>query len=198
MSHRCDAAVAISQNVARAPRRRTARRAATDYCADFLGVPLEPDGDDEPIQKPDGELWFATIGGLTPLKGHDVFLKAAAIVRRERPEARFLIVGSIDAPEQGLDYPGHLRALADRLHLETVVRFLGQRHDVQRLLRQIDVVVQCNTAPEAFGRSVAEAMSAGLPVIASQGWSFSELIEDGRTGWLVPPGDVQALADSGC
>ncbi len=196
VSHRCDAAVAISEYVARDAATYLPAALRPTIVYNILGVPLEPDGDDEPIQKPDGELWFATIGGLTPLKGHDVFLKAAAIVRRERPEARFLIVGSNQyAPEQGLDYPGHLRALADRLHLETVVRFLGQRHDVQPLLRQIDVVVQCNTAPEAFGRSVAEAMSAGLPVIASQGWSFSELIADGRTGWLVPPGDVQALAD---
>ena len=193
---RCDAAVAISEYVARdaATYLPAALRPAVVY--NILGVALEADGGDEPVEKPDGELWFATIGGLTPLKGHDVFLKAAAIVRRERPEARFLIVGSNQyAPEQGLDYPGHLRALTDRLQLASVVRFLGQRHDVQGLLRQIDVVVQCNTAPEAFGRSVAEAMSAGLPVIASRGWSFSELIEDGRTGWLVTPGDVRALAD---
>jgi len=193
---RCDAALAISEYVARdaATYLPPALRPTVVY--NILGVPLDPEGDDEPIRKPEGELWFATIGGLTPLKGHDVFLKAAAIVRRERPEARFLIVGSNQyAPEQGRDYPGQLRALAGRLQLEAVVRFLGQRHDVSRLLRQIDVVVQCNTAPEAFGRSVAEAMSAGLPVIASRGWSFSELIEDGRTGWLVAPGDVQALAD---
>jgi glycosyltransferase involved in cell wall biosynthesis len=158
-------------------------------------VPLEREGDEEPIRKPAGELWFATFGGLTPLNGHDGFLKAAAIVSRERPEARFLIVGSNQyAPEQKLGYPGHLRELARRLGLDPVVSFLGQRRDVERLLRQIDVVVQCNTAPEAFGRSVAEAMRAGLPVIASRGWSFPELIEDGQTGWLVTPGDVPALA----
>ena len=196
VSGRCDAAVAISEYVARDAATYLPPSLRPTVVYNILGVPLEPEDDEEPIRKPEGELWFATIGGLTPLKGHDVFLKAAAIVRRERPEARFLIVGSNQyAPEQGLDYPGHLRALANRLQLDAVVRFLGQRHDVHRLLRQIDVVVQCNTAPEAFGRSVAEAMSAGLPVIASRGWSFSELIEDGRTGWLVAPGDVQALAD---
>jgi glycosyltransferase involved in cell wall biosynthesis len=65
---------------------------------------------------------------------------------------------------------------------------------VPALLRQVDVLVQSNTAPEGFGRSVAEAMSAGVPVIASRAWSFLELIEDGRTGWLVPVGDAAALA----
>jgi glycosyltransferase involved in cell wall biosynthesis len=196
VSGRCDVAVAISQYVARdaATYLPPALRPAVVY--NILGVPLEREGDEEPIRKPAGELWFATIGGLTPLKGNDVFLKAAAIVSRQRPEARFLIVGSNQyAPEQKHDYPGQLRELARRLDLDPVVRFLGQRSDVERLLRQIDVVVQCNTAPEAFGRSVAEAMRAGLPVIASRGWSFSELIEDGLTGWLVTPGDVQALAD---
>jgi glycosyltransferase involved in cell wall biosynthesis len=193
---RCDAAVAISEYVARDATTYLPPALQSTVVYNILGVPLDRESDDESIHKPAGELWFATIGGLTPLKGHDVFLKAAAIVRRERPEARFLIVGSNQyAPEQGLDYPGQLQALAGQLQLEAVVRFLGQRHDVPRLLREIDVVVQCNTAPEAFGRSVAEAMSAGRPVIASRGWSFSELIEDGRTGWLVTPGDVQALAD---
>jgi len=196
VSARCDAAVAISEYVARDAATYLPAGLRPTVVYNILGVPLEPEGDDDSIRKPEGELWFATIGGLTPLKGHDVFLKAAAIVRRQSPGARFLIVGSNQyAPEQGMDYPGHLRALAAQLQLEPVVQFLGQRHDVPRLLRQIDVVVQCNTAPEAFGRSVAEAMSAGLPVIASRGWSFSELIEDGRTGWLVAPGDVQALAD---
>jgi glycosyltransferase involved in cell wall biosynthesis len=196
VSGRCDAAVAISEYVARDATTYLPRALRPEVVYNILGVPLERECDDEPIQKPAGELWFATIGSLTPLKGHDVFLKAAAVVSRERPEARFLIAGSNQyAPERGLDYPGQLRALASRLRLDPVVRFLGQRRDVQRLLRQIDVVVQCNTAPEAFGRSVAEAMRAGLPVIASRGWSFPELIEDGRTGWLVTPGDVQALAD---
>jgi glycosyltransferase involved in cell wall biosynthesis len=196
VSGRCDAAVAISKYVARDATTYLPPALQPEVVYNILGVPLERECDDEPIRKPAGELWFATIGGLTPLKGHDVFLKAAAVVSRERPEARFLIVGSNQyAPEQGLDYPEQLRALASRLHLDPVVRFLGRRRDVPRLLRQIDVVVQSNTAPEAFGRSVAEAMSAGRPVIASRGWSFPELIEDGRTGWLVTPGDVQALAD---
>jgi glycosyltransferase involved in cell wall biosynthesis len=195
VSGRCDAAVAISEYVARDSATYLPPTLRPVVVYNILGVPLEGEDDDEPIRKPVGELWFATIGALTPLKGHDVFLKAAAIVSRERPEARFLIVGANQyAPEQGLDYPARLLALARRLRLDPVVRFLGQRRDVPRLLRQIDVVVQSNTAPEAFGRSVAEAMSAGLPVIASRGWSFSELIEDGRTGWLVTPGDVQALA----
>lgn len=196
VSGRCDAAVAISQYVARDAATYLPATLRPVVVYNILGVPLDHESDDEPIRKPAGELWFATIGALTPLKGHDVFLKAAAIVSRERSEARFLIVGANHyASEQGLDYPARLRDLARRLRLDSVVRFLGQRHDVQRLLGQIDVVVQCNTAPEAFGRSVAEAMRAGVPVIASRGWSFSELIEDDQTGWLVTPGDVQALAE---
>ena len=196
LSGRCDAALAISEYVARDAATYLPPAVRPEVIYNIVSVPLEPSGDDEPLVKARGELWFATIGGLTPLKGHDVFLKAAALVCRERPEARFLIVGSNQyAPEQGMDYAGQLRALASRLGLDPVVRFLGHRRDVPRLLQQIDVVVQCNTAPEAFGRSVAEAMSAGVPVIGSRGWSFSELIQDNQTGWLVAPGDVRALAD---
>ena len=196
VSGRCDGAIAISKYIARDATTYLPPAVRPEVIYNIvLGALVEDEGDDEPIRKPERELWFATIGALTPLKGHDVFLKAAASVSRERPEARFLIVGSNQyASEGSMDYPARLRALATGLDLDPVVRFLGQRRDVRRLLGQIDVVVQSNTAPEAFGRSVAEAMSAGVPVIASRGWSFPELIDEGRTGWLVAPGDVQALA----
>lgn len=196
VSGRCDAAVAISKYVAENAAAFLPPAVHPDVIYNIVGVPVESERGEDPLEKPAGEIWFATIGALTPLKGHDVFLRAAAIVSRQRPEARFLVVGSNHyAPEQRANYEDELRHLAGVLNLGSVVRFLGHRRDVPRLLRQIDVLVQCNTAPEGFGRSVVEAMSAGVPVIASRAWSFLELIRDNHTGWLVPPGDAHALAD---
>jgi glycosyltransferase involved in cell wall biosynthesis len=142
------------------------------------------------------DIWFATIGALTPLKGHDLFLRAAVDVSKQLPGARFLIIGSAAyRTEQHLAYESHLRELATKLNLGAKVSFLGHRTDISALLRKIDILVQANRGPEGFGRSVAEAMLAGVPVVASNGWGLREIIEDGRTGWLVPIGDVAALSE---
>jgi len=193
-ARRCDAAVAISKYVAADARHYLPPTVPVNVVYNIIEVPLVP-GDNGVLPKADGECWFATIGALTALKGHDIFLRAAAMVSHELPDARFLIVGANRyATEQHTGYEARLRRLAGELGIGDRVTFTGHRRDVPALLRQIDVLIQSNIAPEGFGRAVAEAMSAGVPVIASRAWSFLELIEDGRTGWLVPAGDVAALA----
>lgn len=193
-ARRCDAAIAISKYVAGDAGHYLPPTVSVEVAYNIVDVSFPP-GDDAVLPKAEGELWFATIGGLTALKGHDVFLRAAAIVRRELPHARFLIVGANRyATEQHTGYEAELRRLTDELGIGDRVMFTGYRRDVPALLRHIDVLIQSNIAPEGFGRAVAEAMSAGVPVIASRAWSFLELIDDGRTGWLVPVGDAGALA----
>jgi glycosyltransferase involved in cell wall biosynthesis len=193
-ARRCDAAAAISKYVAGDAGHYLPPKVPVEVAYNIIDVSFAP-GDEAVLPKADGECWFATIGGLTALKGHDVFLRAAAIVSCELPDARFLIVGANRyATEQHTGYEDRLRRLTTELGLAGRVIFTGHRRDVPALLRQIDVLIQSNTAPEGFGRAVAEAMSAGVPVIASRAWSFLELIEDGRTGWLAPVGDAGALA----
>ncbi len=196
ISKRCAGAIAISNYIARDARRYIDEHVPVRVIPNIL----EPSthsrscSDDVPIKEP-GSIWFATIGALTPLKGQDVFLRAAAQVAAQIPESRFLIIGiSAYRTEERLDYASQLRRLASDLNVGDRVWFLGQRDDVPALLGKIDVVVQANRGPEGFGRSVAEAMGAGVPVIASDGWGLAELIEHGRTGWLASPGDVGALA----
>jgi glycosyltransferase involved in cell wall biosynthesis len=198
-ARRCDAAIAISKYVAGDAGHYLPANVPVDVAYNIVDVafpPRDSGGDDRQLPSKQGdECWFATIGALTALKGHDVFLRAAAIAGRELPGARFLIVGGNHyATEQHTGYEADLRRLVAELGLDDRVMFLGHRRDVPALLRHVDVLVQSNTAPEGFGRSVAEAMSAGVPVIASRAWSFLELIDDGRTGWLVPVGDADALA----
>lgn len=196
LSPRCDGALAISRYVERNAATYLDRDVPVSVAPNIV-EPIAGLADDEPaLAKPRGECWFASIGALTPLKGHDVFLRAAAIVRRQHPAARFLVAGANRyATEQGGGYAESLHALARELAIDDVVSFLGHRADVPALLRHVDVLVQSNTGPEGFGRSVVEGMQAGVPVIASRGWSFQELIVDGETGWLVPPGDVTAVAE---
>jgi glycosyltransferase involved in cell wall biosynthesis len=126
------------------------------------------------------------IAALRAEKNHPLFLRAAALVHREVPAARFLVVG--DGPER----PG-LEALARQLGLAGVVRFLGTRADVPDLLRLIDVAVLTSHI-EASPVSLLEAMASGKPVVATRVGSVEEAVLDGRTGYLLPPGTAEPLA----
>jgi glycosyltransferase involved in cell wall biosynthesis len=125
------------------------------------------------------------LGRIDPLKGHEVLLDALA---RTGKNVRLWIVGDV-AFRRYEDYRASLEAKApgDR------VEFLGWRDDLPEVLAALDLVVQPSTKPEAFGRAAAEAQAAGLPVIASRIGGLPEVVEEGVTGMLVPPGDAGAL-----
>jgi L-malate glycosyltransferase len=128
----------------------------------------------------------ATVANLRREKGHDVLLQAAAIVVRQFPDARFDLVGA--GPELAM-----LRAQAEALGLGNAVSFLGHCEDVPARLAVADLFVHPSRS-EAFPNAVLEAMAIGLPTIASAVGGLLEVIEHGRTGALVPPGDPVALA----
>ncbi|HVY56129.1 MAG TPA: glycosyltransferase family 4 protein [Thermodesulfobacteriota bacterium] len=125
-----------------------------------------------------------TVARLDKQKGHTYLLRAAADV----PGALFVFAG--DGPERaGLEKEAQELRLSDR------VIFLGQRNDVRELLLGCDLFVLPSLF-EGLPLSVMEAMAAGKPVIASNIGGVNELIRDGETGCLVPPGDTDALSRS--
>ena len=138
----------------------------------------------------DGAPLVGLIGRCVPGKGHGEFIQAAAIVSKRCPEARFLIVGN--GPCGKPEYEAKLRRLVDELRLNGTLIWVGWRDDLQQVLGELDVVAQVSTSPEGFGRVAIEAMASGTPVIATSLPVFAEVI--GNAGWLVPPGDVKALA----
>lgn len=126
-----------------------------------------------------------TVGELTTRKSTDLVVRQLPRLARER-DVRLLVVG------QGAEEEAW-RALARDLGVADRVRFLGFRSDVPDLLAASDVLVH-PARVEGFGYAVAEAMAAGLPVVATNASSLPELVEDGGTGLLFPPGDGDALA----
>jgi len=90
-----------------------------------------------------------------------------------------------------------LEAEAKQRGLEEVVRFLGQRNDIPELISLASVVVLPSLA-ESFGFVLLEAMSLDRPVVASTTGGIPEVVSDGETGLLVPPGDALSLADAMC
>ncbi len=130
------------------------------------------------------------VAVLRPEKNHEMFLRAAARFRAGGGRGRFLIVG--DGEEAG-----KLHGLTRELALDDIVRFMGVRDDIPSILAASDVSVLCShPVVETFPLSVIEAMASGVPVVATAVGSIPEMIEDGSEGFIVPPGDVRALADA--
>jgi glycosyltransferase involved in cell wall biosynthesis len=127
-----------------------------------------------------------TVANLRREKGHDVLLDAAAIVLKQFPDARFDIVGT--GPELAA-----LQDRAGRLGVGDSVSFLGHCENVAVRLGAADLFVLPSRS-EAFPNAALEAMSIGLPVIASAVGGLREVIEHQRTGVLVPADDPVALA----
>lgn len=133
---------------------------------------------------PGGPVQLMTVANLVENKGVHFLLRALGRLRS--PQVHLRVVG--DGPQQPA-----LRALAEELGLQHQTEFLGLRNDVHELLATSDICVQPALA-EAFGLTIAEAMACGCAVVASRVGGIPELIEDGRTGLLVEPGDEVALA----
>lgn len=130
------------------------------------------------------------VANLRAGKGHDVLIDAAAIVLRQFPDATFELVGG--GPERdNLVSRAHARGVAH------AVSFVGHQDDVAARLAAGHIFVLPSRS-EAFPNAVLEAMAAGMPIVASGVGGINELIRDGRTGLLVPPGDPQALAGGIC
>ena len=125
---------------------------------------------------------------LAPWKGQHVLIDAIAGL----PEVHALIVGEALFGEE-VAYAQQLRQATIEKGLEHRIHFLGFRDDVPALMQAADVVAHTSTAPEPFGRVIVEGMLARTPVVATAAGGALEILEHGRTGWLVPPGDGRAL-----
>ena len=130
---------------------------------------------------------------IIPWKGHEVFLDAATLLLRRFPSARFYLVGGRLAGVSE-EYVDSLRARSAAPPLAGRVELTGACSDVVPWMAAMDVIVHTSVAPEAFGLVICEAMALGKPVIATDCGAPRELITDGTTGYLAPPGDAAALA----
>ncbi|WP_152046272.1 glycosyltransferase [Aureimonas psammosilenae] len=131
------------------------------------------------------------VGRLDPKKRVEDFIRGAAVVARQNPAARFLVIGGPDAflPH----YADELKALAASLGLGEVLHFLGDRADIPELLSALDVFVWLSRG-EGMPHVIAEAGAARLPVIATPDNGALEQIEDGVSGIFVPHESPQGVA----
>ena len=142
----------------------------------------------------DGIFRVALIGRISPWKGQHIFIRAAALVRQTFPGAQFYIVGSALFGEA--EYEREVRALAQSYDIPDLVTFTGFRKDILNVIADMDLIVHASTIGEPFGQVIIEGMAAGKPVIATNGGGVPEIVENGKTGILVPMGDIAAMAEA--
>jgi glycosyltransferase involved in cell wall biosynthesis len=140
----------------------------------------------------DAEVVIAILGHISDVKGYPTFVEAAARIASGRPDCLFVAIGGETTQ------PGCRSALEQRIRalgLEKRFRFLGFRTDIAEILRGVDVVALPSSA-EGLPLAVLEAMATGCAVVATPVGGVPEVVSDGETGLLVPPGDVDALTSA--
>jgi glycosyltransferase involved in cell wall biosynthesis len=135
---------------------------------------------------PAGAFLIGSVGRLVTQKGYVYFVEAAARVRQAAPQAHFVLIGAGDMEPA-------LRQKAAQLGLADHFTFAGTRPDVEHLLAALDLFVS-SSLWEGLPTVILECMAAGVPVVATDIAGTRELLADGVTGRLVPPGDATALA----
>ena len=155
------------------------------YSTRRLEAPAQPDlrerlgiGKDDPI--------IGMVANLRPVKRPADAIHAFARTRRDHPSAHLILVG-----EGALE--GDLKTLAEKLGVRPFVHMLGSLPDVIPIVKHFRVGLLCSES-EGFSNALLEYMACGVPPVCTRVGGNEELIEDGKTGYLVPNGDVQALA----
>lgn len=134
-----------------------------------------------------------SVGELRTLKRHDDFIRAAALIAPKFPQAHFVLAG-IDTTPTG-EVRRQLAQLVSELQLAERFHFLGWVDEAEKLLAAMDVFVSASET-ESFGLAIAEAMAAGSAVVATETEGAREVVEDQRTGILVPIGNVPRIAEA--
>ncbi len=160
----------------------------------YNGVP----GPERPLAlgtRPAAPARLVVVGRLSRRKGCDVAVDAVAALRRRGRDVTLDFVGSVFPGYEW--YERELRDRVARLGLQDAIRFVGFVPLVWEVYRDADVALVPSYG-ESFGNAAVEGQLAGRPVVVSGVQGLREIVDDGRNGVVVPPGDPEALADAVC
>lgn len=140
----------------------------------------------------DNSPLVAVVGRVARIKCIENFIEASKIVLESVPSARFIVVGGAHTADDKA-YMEELIHLSEELGLKEKVMFLSRRNDVPRIMKSLTLLAHTSES-EGFGLVVAEAMAAGVPVVAVDTGALPYLVDDGITGFLVPFGKPEKMA----
>jgi glycosyltransferase involved in cell wall biosynthesis len=135
----------------------------------------------------DDHMVCGIVARLEQAKGHEFLFRAIADVRSDFPQLRLLILGRGKKKRE-------LKKLADDLKIQDISHFAGFRNDMADCMQAFDFGVQPSIDCDTSSFSLKEQMAAEKPVVASDYGGFTEIIANGREGWIVPAGTVEQLA----
>ncbi len=157
----------------------------------YNGIDVLPEANTADPPRPEGRAHITTLGNIRRVKGHDVFIEAAALLATRFPHSSYSIGGAV--LEQ--DYFANLQATVASLGLSDRFSFVGPVHSLPEHLAQADIFVMPSRS-EGFSNAIIEAMAAALPVVATHVGGNAEAVVDLLTGLIVPPEDPVALAEA--
>ncbi len=143
-------------------------------------------------RSPEQEIVIGIVGRISPIKGHSCFIRAVSRVIRKIPKLKVLIVG--DSTPDKDNYKEEIKLLVRKLGLSSYVKFLGVQGDIPAILAKLNVLVMASLVPESFGRVLIEAGAVGVPAVATKVGGVVDIIDDGKTGLLVSPGNPEQMA----
>ncbi|OGW87274.1 MAG: lipopolysaccharide heptosyltransferase II [Omnitrophica bacterium RIFCSPHIGHO2_02_FULL_46_11] len=139
-----------------------------------------------------GPFKIINVGRITPIKGHQEFIRAVHLLSRRFQNFEVSIVGAAD--DDKASYFRDLKIMVQRLGLNSQVKFLGTRRDIPELLKEADLLVLSSKIPEAFGRVLIEAGACGTAVIASRIGGILDVVNDNENGLLFSPENFEEMA----
>ncbi len=142
------------------------------------------------LVSPEGKPIIGIVGRLADWKGQHVFIEAISALK----DVHGMICGGALFGEE--EYETQLKDRVKELGIEERVTFMGHITNVPECIIACDIMAHCSVAPEPFGQVIAQAQALGKPVIATNMGGALEIIEEGVSGKLIPPGDHKALANT--
>lgn len=143
-----------------------------------------------PIRPVPGPEWvIGCVALFRPRKGVEVLIEALAKLRKTGRLVRLRAVGPFETPE----YESTIKALAVRLGVNLAIDWIGFTQDINAELTKMDIFVLPSLFGEGMPMVILEAMASGVPVVASDVEGISEVLDHGRTGLVVPAGEVDSL-----
>jgi glycosyltransferase involved in cell wall biosynthesis len=147
----------------------------------------------------EGTLTFGLVATYARWKGHELFIRAAGLMRAANPHVplRFYVVGGPIYETLGSQVQAsELLAQAREARVDSIFGLVPFVDDIARVYRSLGVVVHASTQPEPFGRTIVEAMSCERPVLVARAGGAAEVFQDGENALGYEPGDASALAQA--
>jgi len=139
----------------------------------------------------EGDLVVGMVGRLSPVKGHRYFIQAAELVIKKTQRVKFVVVG-----EDAQIKASQLKGVVGKSNIENNFHFAGKVDDIREIISIFDVGVVASVGSETICRVALEFMAMGKPVVGTSVNAIPEVIQHGVNGFVVPPGDGEALGEA--